>query len=189
MGGETDTEAWLTFSVGSQCSARLRGLCIIERRQRARAEAGNSTSTIPLESCMEPEERSPEPLSNEAAARVWSHLLHEDNMFMQRGNFFIVAQSMLIVAYSALLVQMPSASFSGRTVAAFGVLLAIVWLYVGHRHRRYLKHVDRRAQHYLREYAATQGGRPRSPLSTTALLAYVLPGLTVVVWVTFLSMG
>ncbi|WP_436836901.1 RipA family octameric membrane protein [Micromonospora profundi] len=138
---------------------------------------------------MDPEGRSPEPLPNEAASRVWSHLLHEDNMLMQRGNFFIVAQSMLIVAYSALVVQMPIASLSGHAVAVFGVLLAIVWLYVGHRHRRYLQHVDRRARHYLSEYAATQGDRPRSPLSTTALLAYMLPSLTVLVWVTLLIMG
>jgi len=110
-------------------------------------------------------------------------------MFMQRGNFFIVAQSMLIVAYSALVVQMPIASPPGHAVAAFGVLLAIVWLYVGHRHRRYLQHVDRRARHYLSEYAATQGHRPRGPLSTTALLAYVLPFLTVLVWVTLMIMG
>ncbi len=51
------------------------------------------------------------------AARVWSHGLHEDNMFIQRGNFFLVAQSMLVVAYSGVLAAGSHRAPYGLTVS------------------------------------------------------------------------
>ena len=120
---------------------------------------------------------------SDEASRMWSHLLHEDNMFMQRGNFFLVAQSMLLVAYSALAEKLSGSSTAAQVVSAFGVLLALAWAYIGHRQRQYVHHVTNRVMESAAEFRTTQKSRPVSPASTTAVLAYVLPVLTLIVWV------
>jgi len=42
-------------------------------------------------------------LSGDEVNRLWAHGMREDTMFLQRGRFFLVAQCLLLVAYSSVL--------------------------------------------------------------------------------------
>ncbi|MCX5605687.1 hypothetical protein [Streptomyces phaeochromogenes] len=114
--------------------------------------------------------------------RLWQHTLHENTMLFQRGNLFLVGQSLFAVAYTTLLTTEKHLA-AARILTAFGLVLALTWLYVGHRHRLYYRHVQARALQRLPDYAATWAGWTgrRRGLSIT-LIAYVLPCLAVVMW-------
>lgn len=118
--------------------------------------------------------------------RLWQHTLHENTMLFQRGNLFLVGQSLFAVAYTTLLTAEHHLA-AARVLAAFGLVLALTWLYVGHRHRLYYQHVQRRAVERLPEYAATWSswstrGEGRGRGRSIILIAYVLPALAVVMW-------
>ncbi|MCW8099689.1 RipA family octameric membrane protein [Streptomyces tauricus] len=118
--------------------------------------------------------------------RLWQHTLHENTMLFQRGNLFLVGQSLFAVAYTTLLTSEQHV-VAARVLAAFGLVLALTWLYVGHRHRLYYQHVQRRAVERLPEYAATWSSwatrrQGRSRGRSITLIAYLLPSLAVVMW-------
>ncbi|MGN9819683.1 RipA family octameric membrane protein [Streptomyces sp. SD11] len=122
--------------------------------------------------------------------RLWQHALHENTMLFQRGNLFLVGQSLFAVAYTTLLTSEQHV-VAARVLAGFGLVLALTWLYVGHRHRLYYQHVQRRAVERLPEYATTwtswatrRQGRSRGRSIT--LIAYLLPSLAVVMWAALL---
>ncbi|MEU9190079.1 hypothetical protein AB0D14_37220 [Streptomyces sp. NPDC048484] len=118
--------------------------------------------------------------------RLWQHTLHENTMLFQRGNLFLVGQSLFAVAYTTLLTS-EQHLVAARVLAAFGLVLALTWLYVGHRHRLYYQHVQRRALQRLPEYAATWASWPgcsrgRGRGRSIVLIAYLLPSLAAVMW-------
>ncbi len=41
--------------------------------------------------------------SRDQLARLWAHALLQDELFVQRSNFFLVAESLLVVAYTGIL--------------------------------------------------------------------------------------
>jgi hypothetical protein len=119
-------------------------------------------------------------------SRLWQHTLHENTMLFQRGNLFLVGQSLFAVAYTTLLAS-EEHLVAARVLAAFGLVLALTWLFVGHRHRLYYQHVQRRAMQRLPEYAATWAswsGRSRG--LSIVLIAYLLPSLATVMWTALL---
>lgn len=63
-------------------------------------------------------------------------------MLFQRGNLFLVAESLLVVSYASMLGvgQTPGSdrpTLAARVIAVFGLLLTLAWGYVGHRHLQY----------------------------------------------------
>lgn len=89
------------------------------------------------------------PSHRPADDRLWQWGLHEDTMLFQRGNLFLLAQSLLVVAYSTILSAesgpSQSALVAARVIAVFGLPLTGVWLYAGHRHLRYSRALQDRA--------------------------------------------
>jgi len=78
-------------------------------------------------------------------ARLWEHALLQDELFVGRGNFFLVAESLLVVAYTGILGL--SLSVHGQplrlrvaalVLAIFGCLLTIIWAFVNGRQRQVL---------------------------------------------------
>ncbi|MGW6789545.1 RipA family octameric membrane protein [Streptomyces chartreusis] len=127
--------------------------------------------------------------------RIWQHGLHLDAMLFQRGNLFLLAQSLQVVAYSTVL----SAStghgnaahnnlIAARVIAAFGIVLTLIWLYSAHRHYQYDRGLQRRLEQRLPEYSETRmTSRARGP-SHMPLVVYVLPTLAGIMWLTLLSL-
>lgn len=57
----------------------------------------------------------------------WQWLLHEDDLFSNRANFFIVAETMIFIAFA---INTYSNLHLTRVFGAAGILFATIWLYV-----------------------------------------------------------
>jgi hypothetical protein len=129
---------------------------------------------------------------DETRNRIMAHAMHVENGILNRGNYFLVAESMLVVAYSMLLAS-GSRSMEviavSRMIALFGLLLTVAWSYVTGRSCRYLRHIRGRALDILPEYRETLAGLPHNPVPTMMVLTYLVPGLTGVIWVVLLLIG
>lgn len=138
---------------------------------------------------MADEEATPEELTPAEIDRMWQHGLHLDAMLFQRGNLFLVAESLLVVAYTGLLPGSGSAGapiLAACVVAVFGLLLTCVWAYVGHRHLQYLALLNSRVRDHVREYRALrERWHPKGP-SSLPLVTYTLPALAAVMWIILL---
>lgn len=117
--------------------------------------------------------------------RLWSHKVHEDAMLFQRGNLFLLAQSLLAVAYSTL-ASAVSRESGARVMAAFGIALTVIWLYVGHRHLLYDRAVQRRVADRLPDFAETDRTCRQPGPSALPLIVYGLPLLAAVMWIVLL---
>ncbi|MEV5500573.1 hypothetical protein AB0M50_34760 [Nonomuraea fuscirosea] len=137
------------------------------------------------------EPEAPDPGSLE---RMWQHGLHLDTMLFQRANLFLVVESLLVVAYALVLgvATQPGntgadmALMAARTMAAFGLLVTLVWGYVGHRHLRYFRLVQVRAEEALPEYKQLRDVWKTKTVSALSLVTYFLPLLAEALWVLLL---
>ena len=118
--------------------------------------------------------------SEDEKNRLWEHRLHEDLILYQRHSFVLVTESLLLVAYSQLLGA--HEHFAATALAAVGILVTVAWLMVNSRERKIIAHVHARAIESLREFADTYRDRPRSRLSSTVVLATLIPSLLATIW-------
>jgi hypothetical protein len=128
-----------------------------------------------------------ERLSPDEAGRLWQHGLHLDTMLFQRGNLFLVAESLLVVSYASMLgVGQTSASdrptLAARVIAVFGLLLTLAWGYVGHRHLQYYGIVSVRMRAHLPEYRKVRDQWRKRGVSSLPVVTYLLPMLAAIVW-------
>lgn len=104
---------------------------------------------------------------------------------LQRGNFFLVAESLLVVAYASLL---GVSNVSGRAnvaavvIALFGLLLTVAWIYVGYRHWLNVKYLRRLVESRSLDMKAIWAQRPRNPISTTLVMTLHVPLLAGLTW-------
>jgi hypothetical protein len=129
-------------------------------------------------------------LTSEQADRLWQHGLHEDNVFNDRINFFLVIEAILLGSVATLFGQI---SANGRFVLlafiAFGFILTLIWWYVSARHMYVLEGLRKRAREVFPEYAATrtmrEGERERKRwlVSANWLLAHAVPVIFILIWV------
>jgi hypothetical protein len=132
-----------------------------------------------------------ETLTPDEADRLWQHGLHLDTMLFQRGNLFLVAESLLVVSYASMLgvSQTPGSdrpTLAARVIAVFGLLLTLAWGYVGHRHLQYYQLVSVRMRDNLPEYRKARAQWRRRGVSSLPVVTYFLPMLAAVVWVLLL---
>ena len=130
------------------------------------------------------------------ANRLFQHGLHEHNIFIQMGNYFLIAESMLVVAYAALLssgqssaspaIRQTTVLLVARILAFFGFFLTVVWIYVNRRQWRIFRHLQERARELVPEYRVTYETRPRQRISATALIAYFVPAPIATMWMIFI---
>ena len=129
------------------------------------------------------------------ANRLFQHGLHEDNAFTERSNYFLVAESLLVVAYTGLLsgasagsslTKVGSIIWIARTLATFGFLLTLLWIYVNRRQWYVVRHLQERAREILPEYKVTYETRGKWRISSTWLMAYAVPSLIAVMWAVFI---
>lgn len=122
---------------------------------------------------------------------MWQHGQHLDTMLFQRGNLFLVAESLLLVAFTSTLAvaltpgqEAPGRPFlAARVIATFGLTLTIVWGYVGHRHLRYYRLQSARMREHISEYRDLRDAWRMRGLSSLPLVTYFLPGLASVMWI------
>lgn len=129
------------------------------------------------------------------ANRLFQHGLHEDNVFTEKGNYFLIAESMFVVAYAGLLSGSQSIASSGvqstnilvvaRVLSLFGFLLTVVWIYSNRRQWYVVRHLQERARQLLPEYKVTYETRRKWRISSTGLMAYSVPALIAIMWAIF----
>ncbi|MEU7154787.1 hypothetical protein AB0B15_43345 [Streptomyces sp. NPDC045456] len=124
--------------------------------------------------------------------RLWQHGLHEETMLFQRGDLFLLAQSLQVVGYSTVLAASAGTGegardnlIAARAIAAFGIVLTLTWVYSAHRHYKYKQGVQHHVIRRLPYVAAHTAGRSRGP-SHLPLIVYVLPALSGIMWITLL---
>jgi hypothetical protein len=126
--------------------------------------------------------------------RMWQHSLHLDMMLFQRSNLFLVVESLLIVAYALVLGVAnqqagpisETALVAVRIIAVFGILLTMVWGYVGHRHLRYYELLRARQRDVFPEYKELREQWHPRGIGSLPLVTYFLPLLAGGLWVLFL---
>jgi hypothetical protein len=127
-------------------------------------------------------------------ARLWAHALLQDELFVQRSNFFLVAESLLVVSYTGIL----GLSFSvheqplrlrvaALVLAIFGCSLTVMWAFVNGRQRQVLLDLHKRAREAFPEYRRTIEERklPGGRISGTLLMAFGVPVLAAIMWLIF----
>src|SRR5690242_10258398 len=93
--------------------------------------------------------------------RLWQHTLHEDLLLADRANFFLVAESLFLVACTQLLATgKQDAATVGMAVA--GLLLTAAWFVLNRRHHRVVNDIQDRARANLREYRETCDSKNRN---------------------------
>lgn len=133
----------------------------------------------------------PEPvLSPDEINRIWQHGMHEERLFYDRMNFFSAMQVGLLGIFAILYHKEPSPGvFIPLTVIALA--FTILWYWVQVRHWRYCVHVNDHVRRSVPEYGRTVSsfaGRGRTDgLSISRPLAFTVPLLFAVMWVTFLA--
>jgi hypothetical protein len=129
--------------------------------------------------------------------RMWEHQGHLDTMLFQRANLFLVAESLLVVAYALILgvaIQVSSANsglplWVARIIAVFGLILTAAWCYVAHRHLKYYRLVVNRNLKYFPEYTELREQWQMKGPSSLPTVTYFLPLLAGAIWILFLAVS
>jgi hypothetical protein len=117
-----------------------------------------------------------------ADARLWGHALHEETMLFQRSNLFLIAQSLLAVAYSTIATA-DTMSTPASVLAGFGIALTLTWLFVGHRHLKFCVAIQQRTLDRFPDVAETEAACREPGLRTWPFMVYGLPILATVMWI------
>lgn len=117
--------------------------------------------------------------------RLWAFTLHEDGVFNSRQNLFLVAESMLVVAYTTALEAKGDTS---SVIAVVGLLLTLAWLYASIRHSFIINHIQEKAKTDFPDYREIYEGRKWwfLPVPSRIVTSLVVPALTGALWVALL---
>lgn len=124
-------------------------------------------------------------IDNQEIERLWQYRTQAENVFYQRINFFLVAESMLLVAYATVLSK-ENFLFTAITIITIGILLTVIWLIVNHRQKITVDHVRNYIIDKLPEYRSLRQNRPKSFISSWILMTYLVPLLLIFSWITLL---
>jgi len=109
----------------------------------------------------------------------WDWLLHEDDLFSNRINFFVVAESMLFIPFAINSYKVPMLTL---ILGLTGILFVLVWLYVSICQIYFLINpIKAKLEEQLPEYRARKGtwllGEPN------LWLGIIFPSALIVVWI------
>jgi hypothetical protein len=138
-----------------------------------------SPATIPADA--------PSPPTPATLQFFWETLQHEDNLFTNRCNFFLVGESMLLTAAATLLTTKEPANPRALTILyAAGVIVSAVWLLVSVRH---LHSTLRPIKHFLHNhhgpFSTIRAWRDRPPWNwyrIHVMMGWVLPIVFLMTW-------
>ena len=121
--------------------------------------------------------------------RLWEWTLHEDNLFSERQNLFLVAESMLVAGHAAALDS--SAESAAEAIGAVALVLTLAWGFVSWRMAVLVDYIQGHARDNLPEYKEICKDRPKIAgssklLRSRVVVAYVLPLLLGILWVLLL---
>jgi hypothetical protein len=121
--------------------------------------------------------------------RMWDQLMHEDNVFSDRLNFFLVFESVLLGGALAIYSRSSSDLQILQIASIFGLVITILWFIIQARHKQGLDVLKVRTRALFPEYALATLKRRPPPFSVSWLLAYWLPLLVACVWLGLLLLS
>jgi hypothetical protein len=106
---------------------------------------------------------------------LWDWLKHESTIFSNRMNAFLIAESMLLIAYIS----------NNNIIFPFiGVMITLIWLSVNYRHvSGTMRSLIERVNIHFAAYRVVQSEMDNVGVPNTVLLGYVLPSIILVMWV------
>ena len=122
---------------------------------------------------------------SERASRFWEYRLHQEQIFYQRLNFFLVAESMHFVAFATMLSIVPKPLLILTTIVLLGIFLTGAWTYVNHRQKRIIDSIRPAVEEVCKSYKELRSFRPPRLISSWNLLAYWVPLVTLFTWLVF----
>ena len=127
-------------------------------------------------------------VGNDALNRLWEHGNHEDTMFSERLNFFLVFEGVLIAVVGQLYAQTPHNVLVVKATIVLGLLTTLIWGYVQIQQKIILEDLIERSRELLPEYRVTveRRNKRRLPIRVIPLLAYGIPGLVLTFWLVLL---
>jgi len=132
----------------------------------------------------------PRQLKPDQINRLWEHGMHEDTVFNDRLNFFLIFESVLLGVVGMLYGKQPPVMKEVLiTIVCLGLLITIIWGYIQARQRSTLNRLIERLEEHLPEFRETYEPLDRKKwrrLSGTWLLTYFIPLLVVLIWVALL---
>ena len=138
--------------------------------------------------------RSPRQWCEAERDRAWNYYAHAGNLLQARINFFLVAESFLILSFVTTLLdiksgRVPVANTVRLGVGLLGIVYTSVWLYVNARLDMRVKPLHKVLMEadqsiYDTPYIKVVGG-----LSTTPFLVYLLPASLLLFWSFLLPFG
>jgi hypothetical protein len=119
--------------------------------------------------------------------RLWEFTLHEDELFNERQGLFLIAQSMLAVAYTTALLGTGHAV--ARPIAIVALVVSVMWLYVSARHTRVIGLIQSKAKETFPEYEAITAARqfPWIPLRSRYVVAFAVPIAIGALWIVLIA--
>ena len=126
--------------------------------------------------------------ANTQSYNLFEHMLHEDTMFNERLNFFLVFES-VIMGIVGILYQKDAPSLPViRTLIILAIIMTLTWGYVQARQKYILNQLVARAVKEMNAYRSIleERKRVRWPIGNLALLSYFIPTVVTALWVTLL---
>lgn len=116
--------------------------------------------------------------------RLFAHTLHEDLLLAERSNFFLVAESLFVVAYAELLPG-GGEDLAAAGLAAAGLLLTLAWFVVNRRHYLVVDDIQARAVRQLPEYLESCDSKRRNVpgrIRAKTVFVWCVPPLIFCTW-------
>lgn len=118
--------------------------------------------------------------------RLWQYKMHEEDIFYQRNNFFLVAESMLLIALATLFNATRAGFLIIFVLAALGCVLTLIWIYVSSRQLVVIQQIAKESEAVFHVYHRIRTERSIWPFSSTKLLAYFVPSIVMGTWITII---
>lgn len=117
--------------------------------------------------------------------RLWEHRIAINDDFNSISNYFLLAQSFLLLA---AVDGMETPNVARLALSVLGFLLTGLWCYMQAKQRYLLNQLKARCANEFPEYRSTRSSRsnPIWRLSNTAVMAYVIPSLFAITWIVIL---
>ncbi len=120
------------------------------------------------------------------ADRLWEWILHEDNLFLSRGNFFLVAESMLFAGFATLVVTESVRQIFIFVFGIVGILCSVVWIYLAWAQINLtMNPIKSKLREFFPDYARVTKRRGKFP-STNFVLGVLFPFALLIAWIILL---
>jgi hypothetical protein len=119
--------------------------------------------------------------------RLWELTIHEDNVFSDSQNLFVIAESMLVAGHAATLDA--SAESAAVAIGGIGLVLTLAWAYVSWRQGLLVEYIQSHARRELREYRELVEQQPMAGpvvIRSRVVFAFVVPLLLATLWILLL---